>query len=77
MIRLIFIVVFLVFVLIICTANYFVTRVLKKDSKTEVNSFLKRRANQKNDDNNIDNTDNNDTDNDIDNNNDFSDLSSF
>lgn len=73
MIRFIFIVIFL----IICTANYFVTKVLKKDSNTEVNSFLKRRANQKNDDNNIDNTDNNDTDNDIDNNNDFSDFTSF
>ncbi|HAQ0366254.1 TPA: hypothetical protein IWO58_000523 [Enterococcus faecium] len=68
MIRLIFIVIFL----IICTANYFVTKVLKKDSNIEVNSFLERRANQKNDDNN-----NDDTDNDIDNNNDFSDLSSF
>lgn len=73
MIRFIFIAIFL----IICTANYFVTRVLKKDSNTEVNSFLERRANQKND-NNIDNND--DTDNDIDNNNnnnDFNDFTSF
>lgn len=69
MIRFIFIVIFL----IICTANYFVTKVLKRDSNTEVNSFLERRANQKND-NNIDNTDNDDTDN---NNNDFSDFTSF
>lgn len=70
MIRFIFIVIFLV----ICTANYFVTKVLKKDSNIEVNSFLERRANQKNDDNN---TDNDNTDNDIDNNNDFSDFTSF
>lgn len=69
MIRFIFIVIFL----IICTANYFVTRVLKKDSNIEVNSFLERRANQKNDNNNIDNDD---TDNDNDNN-DFSELSSL
>lgn len=73
MIRLIFIVVFLV----ICTANYFVTKVLKKDSNTEVNSFLERRANQKNDDNNIDNTDNNDTNNDGTDNNDFSNMTSI
>jgi len=61
MIRLIFIVIFL----IICTANYFVTKVLKKDSNTEVNSFLEQRANQKNDNDNIDNddTDNDDIDN--------------
>lgn len=68
MIRFIFIAIFL----IICTANYFVTKVLKKDSNTEVNSFLERRANQKNDANNIDNTDNDGTDN-----NDFSDFTSF
>lgn len=74
MIRLIFIVVFLVFVLIICTANYFVTRVLKKDSNIEVNSFLERRANQKNDNNNIDNDD---TDNDSNDNNDFSNMTSI
>ena len=70
MIRFIFIAIFL----IICTANYFVTRVLKKDSNTEVNSFLERRANQKNDNNNIDNDD---TDNDNTDNNDFSDFTSF
>ncbi len=71
MIRFIFITIFL----IICTANYFVTKVLKRDSNTEVNSFLERRANQKND-NNIDNddTDNDNTDTD---NNDFSELPSL
>lgn len=75
MIRFIFIAIFL----IICTANYFVTRVLKKDSNIEVNSFLERRANQKNDNNNIDNddTDNDNTDNNNNNNNDFSDFTSF
>ncbi|MDK4448980.1 hypothetical protein [Enterococcus casseliflavus] len=74
MIRFIFIAIFL----IICTANYFVTKVLKKDSNIEVNSFLERRANQKNDNNNIDNddTDNDNTDNNN-NNNDFSDFTSF
>ena len=75
MIRFIFIAIFL----IICTANYFVTKVLKKDSNIEVNSFLERRANQKNDNNNIDNddTDNDNTDNNNNNNNDFSELSSL
>lgn len=70
MIRLIFIVIFL----IICTANYFVTKVLKKDSNTEVNSFLEQRANQKNDNDNIDNDD---TDNDDIDNNDFSNMTSI
>lgn len=77
MIRFIFIAIFL----IICTANYFVTKVLKKDSNIEVNSFLERRANQKNDNNNNNNNiDNDDTDNDNtdnNNNNDFSDFTSF
>lgn len=76
MIRFIFIAIFL----IICTANYFVIKVLKKDSNIEVNSFLERRANQKNDNNN-NNIDNDDTDNDNtdnnNNNNDFSDFTSF
>lgn len=70
MIRFIFIAIFL----IICTANYFVTKVLKKDSNIEVNSFLERRANQKNDNNNIDNDD---TDNDSNDNNDFSNMTSI
>lgn len=65
MIRLIFIAIFLIIILIIFLLNYSVTRILKQDKKTEVESFFKFNNEQK--------TDNNDSDD----NNDFSDMTSI
>lgn len=58
MIRLIYIGVFLIIILIILLLNFSVTKILKQDKNTEVESFFKFESEQKTDNN--DSNDNND-----------------